>query len=270
MRMPARLRTPYRLSVLLLALMAAQAALGLAVPGRYRDRGMVLETWFGNDLVTLVLGVPLLALALWLARRGAVRGQLLWLGLLAYAVYNGAFYLLGAALNAFFPLYVATVLTAAGALLLALIHTDVHAVAARFRARTPVRWIGGYLSGIAVGLTGVWLGLWAAHLMGGQPVPGGPEAFKIVAALDLTLMVPALATGGVLLWRRRPWGYVLAPLAAIQGGLYLIILALNSARFVARGLVPPPGEVPLWGALALATGLAAGSLLACVRERRAS
>lgn len=62
-----------------------------------------------------------------------------------------------------------------------------------------------------------------------------PAAFRLVAALDLTLMVPALGVGGVLLWRRRTWGWVLAPPAGIQGSLYLFILALNSALFIARG-----------------------------------
>jgi hypothetical protein len=35
---------------------------------------------------------------------------LLWLGAVGYAFYNYAFYLFGAALNAFFPLYVAPLL----------------------------------------------------------------------------------------------------------------------------------------------------------------
>jgi len=47
----------------------------------------------------------------------------------------------------------------------------------------------------------------------GRPTPIEPEAFKIVAALDLSLMVPALTCGGVLLWNRHPWGYVLASIA---------------------------------------------------------
>ena len=53
-------------------------------------------------------------------QRGSVRALLLWLGTLAYAVYNYAYYLFGAALNAFFPLYVAALITAALALILAL------------------------------------------------------------------------------------------------------------------------------------------------------
>jgi len=67
----------------------------------------VLATWFGNDWVTPAIALPLLTTGLLLDRRGSICGRLLWLGALGYAVYNYAFFLFGAALNSFFPLYVA-------------------------------------------------------------------------------------------------------------------------------------------------------------------
>lgn len=139
---------------------------------------------------------------------------------------------------------------------------DAASVAAGFDPRLPVRAIGGVLTAIGVGLAVAWTGMWAAHVFAGHPTPVDPEAFKIVAALDLSLMVPALVVGGVLLWRREPWGYVIATLASVQGALYLLVLLVNSVLVVIRGLVPAPGEGPLWGALALVTGAIAARLLA--------
>ena len=40
-----------------------------------------------NDLVMLVLGLPLLALSFWLARRGSLRGRLLLAGTLGFILY---------------------------------------------------------------------------------------------------------------------------------------------------------------------------------------
>jgi hypothetical protein len=40
--------------------------------------------------------------------------------------------------------------------------------------------------------------MWTAYVFAGRPTPVDPEAFKIVAALDLSLMVPALTVGGIL------------------------------------------------------------------------
>lgn len=254
------------LSILLLVLMATQASLGLVFRGEYRDAGWIVATWWGNDWVTLVLAVPLLACGLMLAKRGSARGVLIWAGMLAYGAYNYAYYLLGAALNRFFILYAICVVAAVAALVMLLVDVDARAIAARFAARTPVRRAGGYLMFTAVGLSAVWIGTWAAYAFAGRPTPVETEAFQLVAALDLTVMVPVLALGGYLLFRRRVWGYVIAALGGIQAALYLLVLSLNSVIAIQRGLVEAPGELPIWGSLLLGTGLVVGVLLVNVGD----
>lgn len=199
------------------------------------------------------MAVPLLVSALVLACRGSARGILTWLGLLGYAAYNCAYYLFGAALNCFFPLYVVTLVLSVITLTLALSQIDVVALAATFRPRTPVRVIGGYLAFVAFGLATVWLAMWAAFVFAGRATPVEPEAFKLVAALDMSLMVTGLTFGGLLLWRRRAWGYVIAAIAGIQGSLYLLVLSVNSVVAVQRHLAKAPGELPMWGTLAVFT-----------------
>ena len=248
-------------------LMLVQSAFGLLFREQYRDVEWIAATWFGNDWATLAIALPLLAAGLTWTRRGSVRGLLLWLGTLAYAVYNYAYYLFGAALNAFFPLYVAALIGAALALILALFAISPSEISGRFERNTPVRLIGGYFICVGVTLAGIWLGMWAAHVFAGRPTPIAPEAFKLVAALDTVLMVPALAGGGVLLWRRNAWGYVIAAIAGVQSSLYLLVLSINSIVFVARDLADWPGEIPLWTSLAAATS-AATALLFAHAERR--
>jgi hypothetical protein len=258
---------PY-LTKILAGLMMVQAVFGLILSDQYRDVEPIRTTWFGNDWITLVLGAPLLLVGGVYAARGSIRGLLVWLGMIAYAVYNYSFYLFGAALNAFFPLYVATLVIAAAALILALTPLNATSLAQRFHQRTPVRAVGGSLVFIGTGLAIVWLVLWAAHVFAGRPTPVDPEAFKVVAALDLALMVPALTVGGILLWNRRPWGYIVASLASIQGALYLLVLSVNSFVAIHRGLVNAPGELPIWVPLALFITLIAIVLLANVRRER--
>lgn len=79
----------------LLAVMVAQAVLGLLFQGSYRDQAWITATWFGNDWVTLVLAAPLLFFALVHAGRGSVRANLVWLGVIAYAIYNQVNFLSG-------------------------------------------------------------------------------------------------------------------------------------------------------------------------------
>ena len=255
-----------RLSAGLLLVMFTQSMTGLLVPSQYRDVAWIKSTWAGNDGVTLVVGVPLLLAGILLASRGSVRGWLLWLGAVGYASYNYAFYLFGAALNASFLLYVAAVVLAAVTLILALAHLDVPGVSRSFRPATPERLIGGSLVFIGIGLAAVWIAMWAAYVFAGRPTPVEPEAFQVVAALDLAVMVPALAMGGILLWRRRPWGYVIAAIASIQGSLYLLVLSVNSIVAIRRGFAAAPGELPIWGTLMLLTTAVAVALLASVRS----
>jgi hypothetical protein len=261
------MKVPYILSAVLAVLMVVQSMLGRVYPGQYRDVEWIRLTWFGNDWLTLVVAVPLLVASVLLARRGSDRGLLLWLGMLGYGAYNYAYYMLGAALNAFFPLYIAALLLSVVTLILVLSRIEVAEIAARFRPKTPVRVVGGYLVFVGVGLTFVWMGMWAAYIFAGQPTPIESEAFKLVAALDITIIVPALALGGVLLWRRNTWGYIVAVIAGIQGSLYLLVLSINSAVAILRGLAEAPGELPLWGTLALTTTAVTFLLLGNVRGR---
>jgi hypothetical protein len=77
-----------------------------------------------------------------------------------------------------------------------------------------------------------------------------------------------LTAGGVLLWRRHPWGYVIAAIASIQGALYLLVLSVNSVVAIQRGLASAPGELPIWGTLTLVTTVIALVLLANLQRER--
>ncbi len=260
--MSGRLSTSeHRISIALAALMATQALLGVLASEAYRDVAWIKATWFGNDLVTLLIAVPLLIGAMWSASRGSIRGRLVWLGVLGYAVYNYTYYVLGAALNVFFAIYVATFVVAIASLIIGLVGTDATSVAKAFSVRTPARILGGYYVFVATSLSVVWLGTWAAYVFAGRPTPVETEAFHLVAALDMTLMVPALVTGGVLLWHRRPWGYLIAAVGGIQASLYLLVLSVNSGVAISRGLVAAPGELPIWGTLLALTFVATAWLL---------
>ena len=243
------------------ALMAAQAAAGIIVPSIYRDVLWIRTAWLGTDVVTLFVVVPLLVWGLLASGRGSIRGQLLWYGALAYGVYNNAYYLLGAALNVLFPLYVALFVGCMWALLLALTGADVPAIVASFGARTPVRSVAGYMTFTGVGLAIAWLAQWAAFVFGGVTPSIGEGPFRLVASLDLSLIVPAMIVGATLLWRRRPWGFVLAAMANALGAAYTLGLTASSAFGAVRGIAGSAAQVPVWGVWTLVGFAATAALL---------
>ena len=68
-------------------------------------------------------------------------------------LYNYAFYLFGAAFNAFFLVYAALLALSIFALIFGLSSLDVEKLCRQFSPRTPVKWIGGYFLFVAVGLS---------------------------------------------------------------------------------------------------------------------
>jgi hypothetical protein len=257
----------WRLSAAVALLMAAQASIGLTVPSLYRDTGWVTAAWYGNDLVTLGVVVPVLAWALWAAARGSPRAELVWYAMLGYATYNYAYYLFGAALNVMFPVYAVLFVLPLIALVLALGSLDAVAVAERFASGTPRGMIAGYMLLTAIGLTTAWLAQWAAYVAAGTVPSIGVDAFQLVAAMDLTFMVPWFAIGAVLLWRRAPWGFVVAPLIVMQGAAYTLVLTATSAVAASRGVAGTAEQIPIWAGWTGLGILAAWVLLSNVRAR---
>jgi hypothetical protein len=244
--------------------MTVQAALGLLFRNQYRDVEWIAATWVGNDLVTLIVAIPLLVAGMRAAAHGYERGRIVMLGVLAYGVYNYAYYLFGAALNVFLPVYVLTFVCSAWALVVSVTAVDVSKV--RAVGRLPLRFIGGYFVVVGVGLVVAWVGMWAAHVFFGRATPIEPEAFKLVAALDLSLMAPLLILSGVQLWHRRLAGCLAGAVAGIQASIYLTVLSVNSTFAVRSGRVEAPGELPVWGMLAATTIVSTLLLLRGMRE----
>ena len=96
------LRAAYRLSGAIAVLMVIASAAGLLVDGLYRDGPWAREALRGGDLTTMAVAVPILVTSLLLARRGSRAAQAVWLGALAYSLYNYAYYVFGAAFNDIF------------------------------------------------------------------------------------------------------------------------------------------------------------------------
>jgi hypothetical protein len=255
----------WRLSILTATLMALQSGIGVVVPSVYRDTGWVTSAWYGNDLVTLFVAVPLLAWSLFAVRRGSVRAELLWYAMLGYAVYNYAYYLFGAAINWFFPVYAALFTLPVFALILALGRIDPDVLARRFAPSTPVRAVAGYMLFTGIGLALAWTGQWARYMATGETPEIGVEAFHFIAAMDLTFMVPWFAVGAVLLLRRQAWGFVIATVIVAKGATYTLVLTVSSAVAAGRGVEGSLEQVPIWGLWTAAGAAAAWALLRGVR-----
>jgi hypothetical protein len=267
---PDRTRVALPLAAIAATLMAAQAATAIAFPGLYRDTGFALDAWRVNDPVTLFVALPTAVTSLWLARRGSVPAFLVLLGAMQYGLYNYAFYLFGAALNAHFLLYVAAFVAAGSALIAGLVAVDAAAVERAFMrhapARLPARPLAAYLAFWGAALGVAWVAQALTFAFTGAEPELGAEAFRLIAALDLSLVVAPASVAAAWLWQRRAWGVVLAVVLHVKGVIYALLLAIGSALGgpVAQG--GGDGLLGLWAGFMVGSGASLVVLLGRARE----
>lgn len=258
-----KLRPVYIISAIIAILATFASAGGLFLDDLYRDNTFVTSLWGGNDLVTLVVAVPMLVVALIISMRGSDRAQLVWLAMLNYMLYNFAFYLFGAAFNWFFLVYVALFTLSIFGLIFALVNIDVNRIGKKFRERTPVKWISGYMMFVAIGLSIIYVVQSLAFIVNGQLpqiIVNTGHPTSVIFALDLSLLVPVFMLGAIWLWKRRPWGYVLATMSVVKGATYTLVLTVVSLWGAYAGVPGASEEMPLWLVLTIA-GLVASLLL---------
>jgi hypothetical protein len=231
--------------------------------GLYRNDTVSLAAQaVGQDLVTLAVGIPLLIFAAAQFRKGKLQGALLLAGILGYFVYTYASYAFLIAFNPLFLAYVALLGLSSFALVLTLQSVDVSDLPDRFSDAAPRRTICVALAVMGVLLLVMWLGRIVPAVVSDNP-PEGIESYStlVIQALDLAFVVPLAFLAAVLLWRRRPWGYLLASIVLIKvAALALAVTAMAMAQMLA-GVSVALGEVAVFPVLALVfAGLTAALL----------
>lgn len=202
-----------------------------------------------TDLFTLVAGLPLLLGSMWLARRGGLLGLLCWPGVLLYVLYVYVSYAIGVPFSVLFLAYVVLVALSAYTLIGLVASIDAAAVRRRLAGKVPERAAGGILVGLAILFSLLNLSAIVAALA--SPAPDHLLDLP-VWFVDSALVAPAWLIGGLLLWQRKPLGYVAGAGLLLLGCMLFVgvIFALIFPVFYAAEPVDIAGIV-----LILVTGL---------------
>lgn len=220
------------------------------------------------DFVTLTLSVPLLAVATWLARRGSLRGSLLLTGTLGYFLYTYLQMSVNTAYNPLFLVYVAILALSLYAFALSMLNIDSATLPQRFSERTPRRAIAGVLFAAGGFLLLAWLGR-ILPTLNARTVALENTTTMVIQAMDLGLILPLTFVAGLLLLRRRPWGYLLASVAVMKMltlGASVSAMAVNMAL---QGLPVTAIELVMFPGLTLANLIVAVLLLGSIQPERA-
>ena len=191
-----------------------------------------------SDLVTIVLGIPLLLISFYYANKGSFRGKIILTGTLGYFLYTFMSYTFLWMYNQFFIIYVMLMSLSLFAFILALMSFDMENIDSNFNEELPVKFLGGFqiFLGFAIGM--LWLGKIVPSIFNGA-VPVGLEHYTtlVIQGMDLGIVVPAEILSGILLIKRKPFGYLLSPVLIIKGiamltciSAMMINMALNSVN----------------------------------------
>lgn len=253
-----RIRLVDALTLVAAVLTAAAALAGLLVPGLYRDRPVLVDATRVDNGFQLLVAVPLLAIGLFLARRGSILGRLAVLGNLMYLAYFFGLYALAGVVNAMTLVHVAVTGVSAWAVVLGLPAADARAAEAAAGPRLFRRSTIAFLLAVA----GFHIPLWASQLLASAAsgeLPAALVAFgwlnTPVYTFDLAFAMPLGAVGAVFLARRDPRGSLIAvPFAWFSLLLALDMFAEQAWLVLAGGAADLSQAMP-FGLIALCSGL---------------
>jgi hypothetical protein len=191
----------------------------------YDANPATLPAFIGQDVMTLIVGAPLLVGSAFLTRRGSLRALLCWMGAFFYIAYSYYFYVIGGRFNALFPFYIAIVSMAVYGTLAVFSAIDLRLLPERF-VRPPLALISAFFVVTALSFAGLWLSVIDRHLVAGTQID---PVSRVVIAIDGVVLLPLLFYGGRALARREPIGYALAALLLVKATATFLTLIVNTA-----------------------------------------
>lgn len=185
-----------------------------------------------QDIVTILIGIPMLIVSLCFFRKGLLKGKILLGGTLAHFLYTYMSYSFTSMYNCLFLMDVALMSLSFFAFVLIMMSFDINTLSESFGEKMPVKSISGFLLflGTAIGL--MWIGKVVSPLMTGT-APAGLEHYTtlVIQAMDLGLIVPVSILSGVLLLKRKAFGLLLSSIICVKG---LTMLTALTAMIISQ------------------------------------
>ena len=236
------------LSVLAVLLAIAGNILALTSASIYaRLTPAFLPQALAQDIASLAVVAPTWLVLAVLALRGSLRAYLLWLGVLAFTVYNYVIYTFSVPFGPLFLLWLAVFGLSLYSLIGGVASADHGSVQSAYQSEVAVKIIAWFLIVVGILFALLWLSEDVPALLAGKTpqsvvdmgIPTNP-----VHILDLSFFLPAVLITSWLLLRRRPLGYTLAV-------PFLVFLILTGVPILITPVVQSQrGETAGWGVVA--------------------
>lgn len=205
-------RLPYVLSGSLVVVAAAAALFSFLFPSLLTGSKVATGNMRGTALAVLAVGLPVLSTAMRHAARGSARAVVVWLGTLAYLLYQAVLFCFAVPLNNLFLVYVAYLGLCYWSLVTLMLGLDLTAFAEWVSPRMPVKRLAGIAMTLAVVNAFAWLSKILPATFSNRPGSLLQDTGLLtnpVFIQDLAIWLPLLAAAAIASWRRKPWGLLI-------------------------------------------------------------
>lgn len=207
-----------------------------------------------QDVVTLLIGIPLLIISLVLYRRGSLVGQVLLTGTLGYFLVTYLFFTMMAMYNQLFILWVVLLSLSFYAFVISFRAIEPREFVSKISTKFPTKTTGYFLMFTAIIIGLLWLSIVVPPLITGT-IPTAVEHYTtlVVQALDLSILLPASFIAGYLLIKRNRGGYKLASIYIV---FLSILMTALTAKIVAMAIlgynvIPVIFIIPIFNLIAI-------------------
>ncbi len=207
------------ITIAILAIIATLS--GLFWKSLYKnDTISITAQMMGQDLITLMIGVPILLLSLYLIYKDSIRGKLLWMGTLFYFLYTYASMSFLTSYNQLFLVYVAIFSISLYTFVYGLLSIDAETIKDSFSSGITIKIAGIFTIFMAAMLSLMWLSMIIQSIISGI-APASLENYTTlgIQALDLGVLTPAAIIAGALILKGKSWGYALMSIMIVKMSL---------------------------------------------------
>ena len=201
----------------------------------YNDSISLASQARAQDLVTLIVGIPLLIISLLLSIKNSLRGKLLLTGTIGYFLYTYTSYSFLAYYNKFFLLYVLLMSLSFFCFIINFTSSEFKNLEKNINQKFPKTFIGIFLIIIGLFLLILWLGRIVPSI---NRVPAELEHYTtmVIQAMDLGFIVPLGILSGILLLKNKVLGFLLASVIIIKGTTLLLALVMMIIFMIFSGV----------------------------------
>jgi len=181
----------------------------------------------GFDWASLLVCFPLFVWGMVLYQRGRLKGQLLLGAVFTYFAYIYLIGVMGNGFNIMFLVWTGIFSTGLFGLALVLKDLDLSALPRKLETDFPRKSLAVYTIALGLFLPIPYL----AQIILAYVTTSPPPTLEIyttleLAALEIGIMVPLHIVGGVLLWKRKAWGYIISIPLALTASITFIALSI--------------------------------------------